>query len=324
VIVEPDYTKDTTPLDVYFRVAYTLIEDHGDGMALLQHIGHNKETIEDQFPSWVPRWNLHEIYGFPTLEPALSHFPLTPIEVDFDGNNTSIGLGIKASLLDTVYFHGQLPPPRTFAMLPMEFAEHPWSLEGAECSHNPVEDLYKSLLELRSSLPNSRYNDDQSFAAALTAGLTTNDNGEDTLIEDANCSRHFQDYCAYRHAKAVNIIASGLAADYPVDDYGNDNDDEYRKNVTEGDANRYSTLLQRMVPLRAWYGTYDGRLGLGPRITRGGGQVWLIMGSKTPHVFRPLGDGTFKILGQAYLHGAMHGSTAVDLTEDSFESVTLV
>jgi hypothetical protein len=113
VIIEPDYSKDTTSLDVYFRVAYTLIEDHGDGMTVLQQVGHNGTTIEDQFPSWVPRWNLHHIFGFPILDSALSRFSLTPIEIDTDGDDSSIGLKLKAALLDTVYFSWpNTRPPR--------------------------------------------------------------------------------------------------------------------------------------------------------------------------------------------------------------------
>jgi hypothetical protein len=76
--------------------------------------------------------------------------------------------------------------------------------------------------------------------------------------------------------KAVNIVASGLAADHAVDDVGND--DEYRDNVAEGDANRYLTLLQQMALFRSFFGTYDGRLGPGPRITQGRDRVWLAMG----------------------------------------------
>jgi hypothetical protein len=322
VIIEPDYSEDTTSLDVYFRVAYTLIEDHGAGLTVLQQVGHNAATIEDQFPSWVPRWNLHHIFGFPKLNSALSRFSLTPIEIDTDGDDSSIGLKLKAALLDTVYFHGQTPAPHNFAIPPTDFAAQFSSMEAGTFMYNPVEDLYRNLLELRSSLPNPHLNDDQSFAAALTAGLTTDEYGDDALVEDSNRFRHFQDYCAYRHVKAANIIASGLAADHPIDDIGND--DEYYRNVAEGDANRYLTLMQHVAPLRAFFGTYDGRLGLGPRIIRGGDQVWLAMGSQMPFVFRPLGDGTFKIIGQAYLHGALRGETAIDLIEDTFEVVTLV
>jgi hypothetical protein len=109
--------------------------------------------------------------------------------------------------------------------------------------------------------------------------------------------------------------------DHPVDDIG---DDEYHKNIGEGDAHRYLEALQRAAPLRTFFNTYDGRLGLGARLARGGDQVWLIMGSKMPYIFRPVGDGTFKILGQAYSHDAMHGESATDLTEGDFRLVTLV
>jgi hypothetical protein len=320
-IIQPDYGEDITPLDAYFRLAFTLIVDHDDGMKVLEHVGHHYETIEDNFPSWAPRWNVMGIYPFPSIETELSHFPPTPFEIDLHGAETSIGLRLKAALLDTLQFYGQTPATSHFAILPTDWAEHSWTEDTGLSSYNPVETMYRFLLELRPSLPNPHYHDDLNFATAFTAGLTIDDNGDETLVGDTNRYRHFQDYCAYRHAKAVNIIASKLGVDNPVDDIGND---EYHRNIEKGDAHRYLKALQQVAPLRTFFSTYDGRLGLGARLARGGDQVWLIMGSKTPYIFKPMGDGTFKILGQAYLHGAMQGDSAVELVEDDFRVVTLV
>ena len=36
-------------------------------------------------------------------------------------------------------------------------------------------------------------------------------------------------------------------------------------------------------------------------------EIWYIPGVKVPVVLRPLGNGTFKVLGEAYFHGTMHG-----------------
>jgi hypothetical protein len=39
-IIQPDYSEGITPMDAYFRLAFTLIEEHDDGMKMLEHVGH--------------------------------------------------------------------------------------------------------------------------------------------------------------------------------------------------------------------------------------------------------------------------------------------
>lgn len=64
--------------------------------------------------------------------------------------------------------------------------------------------------------------------------------------------------------------------------------------------NRYLWLTHR------W-----GRLGLGPRQTRAGDQVWLLSGGCTPFVLRPIhGNESFQFVGECYVHGWMHGEAA--------------
>jgi hypothetical protein len=213
-----------------------------------------------------------------------------------------------------------MPAASHFAILPADWTEHSWTEYASYDFCNPVENMYRCLLELRLSLPNPHYDDNENFAAAFTAGVTLDDNGNQTLVGDMNRYRHFQDYCAYRHAKAVHITANKITGEYPIDE---PRDDEYGKNIAKGDANRYLKALQDVALLRTFFGTVCGRLGLGPLFTAGGDQVWLVKGSKTPHIFRAMNDGTFKMLGQAYLHGVMQGDTAIDLTEDDFKLVTL-
>lgn len=69
--------------------------------------------------------------------------------------------------------------------------------------------------------------------------------------------------------------------------------------------------------------TQEGFLGLGPRLTQEGDEIWLPMGAYMPFIFRPVGKGRYKILGQVYLHGAIKGEAVKDMTEDDFEEVYL-
>lgn len=48
-------------------------------------------------------------------------------------------------------------------------------------------------------------------------------------------------------------------------------------------------------------------LGLGPAGVVGRDEVWVLNGAKTPVVLRKVGEGRYEFLGEAYVHGIMHG-----------------
>ena len=53
--------------------------------------------------------------------------------------------------------------------------------------------------------------------------------------------------------------------------------------------------------------TNDGLLGVGPTDMREGDEVWILARCPTPAVLQPLQNGNFVFLGEAYVHGIMHG-----------------
>jgi len=48
-------------------------------------------------------------------------------------------------------------------------------------------------------------------------------------------------------------------------------------------------------------------LGVGPINAMVGDEVWVLAGARTPVVLRPSASGRHQLLGEAYVHGAMHG-----------------
>lgn len=54
----------------------------------------------------------------------------------------------------------------------------------------------------------------------------------------------------------------------------------------------------------------NGFLGLAPLHSYVGDQVWILAGMSTPVVLRSCENGNWKLLGEAYVHGAMHGEFA--------------
>ena len=67
----------------------------------------------------------------------------------------------------------------------------------------------------------------------------------------------------------------------------------------------------------------SGFLGLGPTNMVVGDEVWILAGAKMPFVLRSLENGRYKLLGQAYVHGIMHGEAVEGSDRGEFEKLTL-
>ena len=51
-----------------------------------------------------------------------------------------------------------------------------------------------------------------------------------------------------------------------------------------------------------------------------GDSIWIVPGLATPFVFREVGNGHHEFIGEAYIHGIMHGEAVGEL---QFEEVKL-
>jgi hypothetical protein len=58
---------------------------------------------------------------------------------------------------------------------------------------------------------------------------------------------------------------------------------------------------------RAFVRTEDGRIGLAPKHTQRGDMVVILWNAGSPYVLRPVENGNFKLVGEAYVHGLMYG-----------------
>ena len=68
------------------------------------------------------------------------------------------------------------------------------------------------------------------------------------------------------------------------------------------------SVCHRLWPCRKFFRTSDGRFGVGPRGLTVSDEVWLLEGGKTPFILRREPDGhSHRIIGEAYIHGVMHG-----------------
>jgi hypothetical protein len=75
---------------------------------------------------------------------------------------------------------------------------------------------------------------------------------------------------------------------------------------------------------RSLFRTSVGSLGIGPQSLQILDEVWILNGATVPFVLRPREDGTFQLIGEAYLHGLMHGElTSWRTDEIIYEDVCL-
>jgi hypothetical protein len=69
-----------------------------------------------------------------------------------------------------------------------------------------------------------------------------------------------------------------------------------------------------------------GGLGLAPESAAVGDKVWILAGSQVPFILRSLGQNRYSLVGEAYVHGIMHGEgmEGVDLRYLGIRCIKLV
>lgn len=58
---------------------------------------------------------------------------------------------------------------------------------------------------------------------------------------------------------------------------------------------------------RRLFRSSNGFLGVGARTLQVSDQIWILAGKSTPVILRSLENGHYKFVGEAYVHGIMHG-----------------
>lgn len=58
---------------------------------------------------------------------------------------------------------------------------------------------------------------------------------------------------------------------------------------------------------RLLFCTLEKKLGLAPPSALPGDQVWILNGARTPFILRQRDNGNYELIGEAYVHGIVHG-----------------
>lgn len=87
---------------------------------------------------------------------------------------------------------------------------------------------------------------------------------------------------------------------------------------------RFNALVGLTLESRRMFVTKDGRLGMGPQSLKCGDEIWGLEGADVPFVLRRLDEEKFRLVGEAFVFGAMHGEAVRSVTTDRFSEVRLV
>ena len=91
-----------------------------------------------------------------------------------------------------------------------------------------------------------------------------------------------------------------------------------------GSTHRIAPRLVGMAMRRRLGLTGAKLLGLMPPTAREGDEVWLLRGAVVPFVLRRAEEGTYRLVGEAYVHGAMYGEMMTEETRASFHQIRIV
>jgi hypothetical protein len=307
-IISPNYNKSVSYRGVYTELAINAIKTHGIGLQVLSHVCHNQETIEADFPSWVPIWNIinqaSSFHGCESFYRASGSLPSTALNIYTPvGDLCSSRMSLRALRLGVMRYIIQKPVGSSVATL----AETLFPERAEGLTYVAGSDDHKmNALDWQDVLQNSHsvVNDWSAFALTLTAGLMTTHESLAACSVGQNLSRHTKGLDCY-----IRYCERGPTHTLSEED----------KEIAE----YFNLDLYRSALFRGFYITTNSRYGLAPLIAQEGDEIWLPMGATMPFLFRPLSEAVYKIIGQTYLHGSMKGESVEGKTEKDFRTIIL-
>ncbi|KAH6611867.1 heterokaryon incompatibility protein-domain-containing protein [Boeremia exigua] len=301
-IIQPNYDKSATFHHACINLAINAVKDRDLGLQLLTHIAHNENTLSLDIPSWVPLWNVIDqgshFHGCNRLYHSSGSLSPTSMNVYTPAGNTFLSrLCLRASRLATIRYAAT--DKATISVQTLVETLFPERAAGASYLKQHPFDWPAATSRTRTSA-----NDWAALAMTLTAGLITTDTDLVPVPAEPHIDRHINGLECYlrRHERGPPRIQC---------DFEDDIGDNFHMDLDLAGISR------------VFYVTTNNHFGLAPMVTREGDQVWLPRGAPMPFVLRPLSQGVFKILGQAYLHGVMQGEMVDKMTEKAFQTVLL-
>jgi hypothetical protein len=85
----------------------------------------------------------------------------------------------------------------------------------------------------------------------------------------------------------------------------------------------YEQELRYTQNARRLFVTQEGYFGCGAQTLAVDDEVWILGGADTPMVLRKLPSGGYRLIGEAYVHGVMHGEAVASMTQAQLQKIVL-
>ena len=275
-LVRADYAADVG--EVYMDFAFKFCVGT-KSLHVLSSVLHEGEDDLNKAASWAPRWNMD--YWITRLNQIRVY-------------NASLGmetreLFIVERLENRLKISGILFDLVELVSAPMDSADFEERSSYTSSNHveNPVESWWRLVRAVASI--------HQSKTRAIMMVLITG-----TYVSVDNVKADFESYCR-RFCSTECCQSLGLGAA------------EENRETSSWRSRKFLNYIQRRCPGRRFYATRSGRFGLGPRILKKGDICSVLFGSEIPFILQPTGEkSSYKLLGEAYVEGVMHGEIVRD------------
>jgi hypothetical protein len=261
----------------------------------------NHSGSDQDFPSWVPRWDLptttaNSISTYCVLETKAGW---KTMEECFNDASKGHPINIGQSLPNVLRIQGRrindvklcLPVASAEAMLPQLLQTLPGMLDICK-THLPQfspEELHTAFLQVTTTGQSSE--DD----IAINDSLHHYSNFLSNMVESDMCE------LPYRLRTGLRTTLN-IASLLPLT----------KDDLKHPDPKPFSSILGRMMHRRLFI-TVFGHLGLGPAGMMSGDVVVLLFGGNVPYVLRPVENERWRFVGECYVHGIMQGEALAEV-----------
>ncbi|KAM5385153.1 hypothetical protein ACJZ2D_001114 [Fusarium nematophilum] len=302
----PDYSNAVSPVQVYSTAVLKMIECSGSLSPLCQQIGPIPES-PSMLPSWAP--DLSSSYSLGgTLDHFLKQIPLY---------DASLGMVANARILDStilVLEAVRIDSVKRASTQPMSL-RHDAQISVFEYWHEVAEE------ECKQTNPNWR----ECFWRTLCGDTLLEGSRQSTQKSEDNCRRATAGDEAVFEAWCVSNGHSKLRERH---NQGKSTVDETRalSTIKPEEIGGMNQAIKATTTERRFIVSKSGKMGIAPKMAvltmPTPDEIFVIPGSKTPFVLRPLstrevpGVGErvcYALLGDCYLHGVMDGEAMGEL-----------
>jgi Heterokaryon incompatibility protein (HET) len=295
-IVNPNYSKHFEI--TYLELALQLIKQ-GHGFRLLCTVEHDDKTIGEDFPSWVPRWNVEQVMCTLGINSSFYYYACNGIRFSPLINVNSNLLEVRGAFLDVVskaapFSALDLTEPMTL------LKEQPKSVSQGTLAH-----IWTELQEGISSSPQSSEACLNALSLTLTAGLSGPNPAEENL------SQHRDNFAAYSLLTPNPTFIKAVLG--------------FTEAASRGDPHRYWLDIRQACEGRSFCFTKNEHFALGPCVTEPRDLFYIIFGAKVPFILRKTEEPSqYKLVGEAYVHGFMRGEAMQMLRDSEIYEETII